>query len=522
MGIRTLSGWRFRTIAAAIALLSGAWNLPAPAQPPATPPTMALPEVHERLVRWQTLPPEIRFVFISPDQRRWYVANDGNTPVALSQAKAEIEQQWKAPGPVLRGSCPALFEKTGRAWFISADSRTLLAYDGTTWIEHATHAAADSPRGFIGEALGRSRVLSVPSNVDLGSVLLFPEWSGISTFDGTNWTYQPTSQKLTAAGIARCMLMVESDGKSTVVFREGAREAWRFHDRQWTPLPIPDAVKDPINSIALGLDGTLLVETRAGGIFSMSLASSSAAPAASIDKTFEKYLNKIDSPDPAIAQVSMDGMVSLGPQAIPLVQKILENVVDSDAEARLREVLRRLNQQKRPSVRPKFMVGDVDVGPLMPGDIQPRAGNPRGHRAEPARHQFPGSQRHIIHARRRHPSNRALPILHQYPLTRRRAGLLRRRQNPLAACRRSHPRRFRHDSPGHRTLCPTSFHSDSSHCGRRHRLSRGLSRSQCRSRIHRYELRVAGAACRLPPRCSRGSAHPESRLSPVTRKQRHA
>ena len=296
-------------------------------------------EVKLRDVRWQALPADIRGVCVGPDQRPWYEALPIQGKDSIADFKAEIEKQWKSAAPVLHGLHPVLFEKGGRTWFLTPDSRTLLAYDGQNWIEQPTHAPAEANVGFKGDAAEHGHTQMTPVNVDLGGYQLFQELGGISAFDGKKWSYQEMAQE-GGVGTASSLLLPESGGKAAIIVQCNPPRLWRFAEGKFADIPLPVNVRGGIVSAALGGDGNLLLQSQ-GGITKMRVGAPLSKEA--LEKQFNQYLNKIDNPDAKVADAAADSIAELGPEVAPLVKKVLENIVDTDAETRLERVLARLD-----------------------------------------------------------------------------------------------------------------------------------------------------------------------------------
>jgi len=98
-----------------------------------------------RDVMWQLLPANVRGVYVGPDGRTWWILHDSRMDdsrrqdeVTLAEVKSEIEAQFDAEEPVIRGSWNTrivLFEPGGRVWFYVFGYSTLIGFDGKEWIE---------------------------------------------------------------------------------------------------------------------------------------------------------------------------------------------------------------------------------------------------------------------------------------------------------------------------------------------------------------------------------------------------
>src|SRR5438105_898641 len=104
-----------------------------PAQP--APAEAARLEMGIRDVLWQELPRAVRQAVLAPDGRVWYVlasAPESGTPGPVDAAvvRRAIEREFRKVDPQVTDAVPALFEASGRVWFITTDGTKLLGYDG--------------------------------------------------------------------------------------------------------------------------------------------------------------------------------------------------------------------------------------------------------------------------------------------------------------------------------------------------------------------------------------------------------
>jgi hypothetical protein len=326
-----------------------------------------------REVRWQMLPPEIEMACIGPDQRTWLVTTAPEKMPDVAAIKAEIATQWARPLPILHGARPALFEKSGRAWFISRDAKTLLAYNGKEWIEQAAHPSASRPQpalrgpgaamfvsGFIGNLPGHGRVASVPVNLDLGKYLIFPESSGFSTFDGKAFSFLPMSP-VNATNVLQLLPERSATGETgtAIGFQSRPVKLMRFRAGEWSAVPVPGpAGSAGVSWLALDHDGSAIIQRQVGGALKVHLTDPDSG---TFEKVFYAHLNKIDNADSKVADDAAQAIADMGPAVVPLVRKILANVVDPGAEVRLRRVLDQL------SVEPETSGRGGRVGPARGG-----------------------------------------------------------------------------------------------------------------------------------------------------------
>src|SRR5437762_2998625 len=98
------SCWACLIVAAAGA--AGATTRPATGTPAAGGPS----DVRVRDVRFQRLPDSVREVYVGPDQRTWFVVNDGPAPADAAALRAAVEAEFGKAAPRLAGIAPVLFE----------------------------------------------------------------------------------------------------------------------------------------------------------------------------------------------------------------------------------------------------------------------------------------------------------------------------------------------------------------------------------------------------------------------------
>ena len=231
------------------------WAQAAPNAPPTT-------EVRLANERWQALPADIRMVYVGPDGRNWYVAKLDPKDSDEAKAKADIAEQWSKPAPVLHHSRPALFEKSGRVWFITADGHMLYGYDSKTFVAQLSHAADRSLRAYLGDVPDHGRTTLTPCNIDLGNAQVFIETTGFTAFDGKNWIYQEVSPNENGP----MELFPEPGGKSALALQRSPAHAWRFANGKWTVVPLGVPERTSFRAAVLMADGALLVQIGTNGL----------------------------------------------------------------------------------------------------------------------------------------------------------------------------------------------------------------------------------------------------------------
>jgi hypothetical protein len=164
-----------------------------------------------RPVRWQSLPEQVKQVYIGPDQRLWCVLSAADQKVSLELTKRSIAREFSQAMPQIIGARPALFEKSGRVWFIAEGGRTLLAYQAAATgaasggRESSVAGAAAAPSGaapaehwmerrseegdpFVGNCPGQGRYNRAGENLSMEGRAFFVTDAGVATFDGAQWS----------------------------------------------------------------------------------------------------------------------------------------------------------------------------------------------------------------------------------------------------------------------------------------------------------------------------------------------
>src|SRR5688572_12143379 len=198
-------------------------------------------EIRPADVRWQPLPTQVIDVHVSPhDDRPWYVLRPIKSNPQLDTVKRCIEREFAQPAPQLVDATPALFEPTGRVWFVvrawPPERNVLLGYDGKTWVERPspkdqTFAARD----------GTSTPGHSPANVAVANRAFFPTHDHVHISDEANWSVHTLWERKGANDRPTVPTLIpEPDGKGLIAYAPGnPSPPWRWRDGKWTPLPLP-------------------------------------------------------------------------------------------------------------------------------------------------------------------------------------------------------------------------------------------------------------------------------------------
>ncbi len=284
--------------------------------------------------RWQTLPRDILLAYTGPDGRMWYVSGGREGPGETDAIKAQIQAAWKEPAPVLRGVRPALFEKNShRIWFITADQRTLLGFDGSRWIEQTTHAGAALDGGFIGDDPAHGHSTQTPVNVDLGDRQVFAESTGFVVFDGSKWS----ELNVSSHDNGPLMLLAMPSGNGVIALQAGPAHAWLLKGTEWSPIAIGD-FQDGVQSAAVTESGTLLLQNPSGGIRQIDIVQNPRA-----GEDFSQAIKDLKSSDPTVASVALQRILSNGVAAIPTLNRAMAEAPDAASRVQLALIVQRIS-----------------------------------------------------------------------------------------------------------------------------------------------------------------------------------
>lgn len=327
-------------------------------QPPAAPVPMGvdgLPipiDTSLRAVRWQPLPQQVKQVLVGPDQRVWYVMSRPTTPwsqappgerAGLAIVKRLIEREFARPAPQLWWARPALFEKSGRVWFVTSDGQHLLGYAGVAgnWIERSI----DGDRVFAGTAPGHGRFDYAGCNLALDGRCFFPDTDGIHTFDGETWSYDllapvearvDRSQRAGQRGVP--VLLPEPDGRGIVAFTHDAQEPfWLYRDGKWNRWAVPPLIHWRFAQVAI--DGHRVYFRTGQSIGSYPLPRSLDAP---LD--LNRMIEQLGDRDRKLRDQATDKLVEKGEPVRAAIEQSILKSTDEEVLARLRLVLARLNR----------------------------------------------------------------------------------------------------------------------------------------------------------------------------------
>jgi hypothetical protein len=302
------------TRAAALLLLTTIAHAAPPTTFPSTAPATA---PAPRLGRFDPLPNNSCSVFISPDQRRWHIQTPTEAPIDINAVKTNIADQFAKPTPTLTDCSPALFEKSGAVWFITRDRRTLLRYDGTNWLERSPQNPPEIIGGFMGICPNHGMTLYRQHNLQTDDACFFIESTGISVYNGTDWSFLKFSSGAKRVFVDPFALLPERDNKGAVAIEFWKGTLSRYRDGKWKRLPLPTLGKEGVSGAAMAHDGNLWITTfidRSSNIVIVPLDGTKPDPAAPpapvkiLDLDLSKHHPALSQDEAGTIYISLSGL----------------------------------------------------------------------------------------------------------------------------------------------------------------------------------------------------------------------
>lgn len=183
---------------------------------------------------WQVLPRDVFCVHVGPDQRIWYGTSRMYAKALQSSLKQIIEAQFREAAPEIPPVPIALFEPGGRVWFLTDENRTLLGYDGSTWVTRSL----SRPNRFVGRCPGHPRREGEGYNCFFDGRAFFIETDGVCSFDGKEWSFQSLLEPEARRYIFLQTVPGEGELIATVT-RMRDSEFWRWREGQWAKVDLP-------------------------------------------------------------------------------------------------------------------------------------------------------------------------------------------------------------------------------------------------------------------------------------------
>ncbi|HET6441528.1 MAG TPA: hypothetical protein VFH53_04050, partial [Phycisphaerae bacterium] len=279
-----------------------------------------------RNVLWQTLPDEVRAVYVGPDERIWYELRYEAWPIDWAHLRGVIEREFRKEAPQVLGVRPVLFESNGRVWFSDIYSM-LLGYDGHTWIEHA----AEKKHYFEDILPNHGRREGETPAVELAGTLFFPDNRGVHCFDGKTWTYKEFLGPR-PGGRDPIVLVPQADGRTLLV--TGPQEVlWRWKAGEWTELDRKALLGDigTTRLVPWGKEG-FWVGSGQDSMFFWELGVDPAAQFASI-------LARLGDERFAVREEATAALIQMGARILLMAEKARAETDDPEIRLRLDKVI---------------------------------------------------------------------------------------------------------------------------------------------------------------------------------------
>ncbi len=315
---------------------------------PESPPAMAITFSDEA---WQALPASVEHVFVSPDDRPWFVLasdplNADEEPKYLPAIKGAIESQFTLPMPQLRGVLPVLFEPapSKRIWFVTRDNKTLLGYDGKTWIEKTLRDSL-----FMGAPTGHAKLGDASRTLAVQGTCFFPDEHGIHTFDGKTWAYQRMQPERDNVS-ARVMLSSTPDGKRVLgASRMQYQVIWEWEAGTWQSIPLPKTLTTNNLSMVVPLgNDQAMIWTFDKGLVLFPYRGQKKAPST---KELDQWLTDLGGETYASRDAAMQKLIEAGPLANERATPRLATTTDPEILWRLAYVVQATQQDRNSPVK---------------------------------------------------------------------------------------------------------------------------------------------------------------------------
>ena len=277
---------------------------------------------------WQVLPDAVEAVFVGPDDRIWHQLQHPAQREDVQRVRRIIEQQFQANSPQVFGAQPALFERSGRVWFLTHSRTTLLGYDGREWIEYSAPAG----HFFTGNCPNHGRKYRYGWNTEVDGMLFFPDSHGVHVFDGRDWHYQRMVEESVARGMPVTVLREPAKASILAVISGSPPALWRWAAREWRAVSLKsDQVENILPSTG---DGVWLL-TKNNGMEWLPFAEEKP-PRETVEDLFARLKSAGGDEE---RQAIGNEMIRRGALAKPDVERALGRTYDSGVLAQLIHVL---------------------------------------------------------------------------------------------------------------------------------------------------------------------------------------
>lgn len=295
---------------------------------------------------WQVLPDAVQAVFVGPDDRVWYQLEHPAMKEDLPRVRRIIEEQFAKQSPQLFGVRPALFEASGRGWFITHSGTTLLGFKDREWIERA----APERQYFTGNCPNHGRKYRCGWNIEMGGTLFFPDSHGVHTFDGREWRYQRMLDPDTARGNRITILKEPAREAILAVTANFTPGVWRWVAGTWRPLEIKS---DQVESVFPASDEGVWMLMKNNALEFLPFT-----PPATPPESFETLFGRLKSAGTDQERQAIgDEMIHLGTRAKADIERALGRTYDPEV---LKHLVRALESVV--TGRASIFIGPYEVG----------------------------------------------------------------------------------------------------------------------------------------------------------------
>ncbi len=289
-------------------------------------------------VRWQSLPKEVRRVYVAPDGRVWCVRGWPGAVSSVSEIKQHIESEFRQPMPQIQKAQLLLFEPGGRVWFSANNAQTadilLLGYNGQDWLESKITDLNDQ---LCGECLSQGTLAQATAHRYAGNAAWFVGSCKILRFDGKIWQEQlitaPTNR---SSGTVR--LVTSSNGQTAAAWTMNNRRIWIFQQGQWAKEPLE------LENINFQLQDLVITDACElylwnGHQLRILPLSDVMEKSSAVEKAKDRFSEKIA----ALAddryetwQRAFDDLKAMGPSIYPKIEKMLALLSSTESADRLK------------------------------------------------------------------------------------------------------------------------------------------------------------------------------------------
>lgn len=299
-------------------------------------------------VRWQHMQREVQGVCVGPDGRTWYQLGPELKGRSLAQIKSRLEREWKEPSPQIAGVELALLEPGGRAWFLTQFGRSVLGYDGKTWVEYK--GTGESPN-LGGGSPSQGSFLNNHIVRFVGGRAWFRGRGGIHSFDGQAWTAPEFADPADPSATVP-MFAVSPGGKFAAAVYGKDLTLWTWREGKWTKgQNLKDEGIFDVTTFFVTDQGIMWYQY-GGELRSITMPGSGSGASDKDGEAIEALVTQLGDDDFARREEASKKLADLGPAIKPRLTAALK--VAEDVEIRLR--LKKLVEKPVPPPGPKLPI----------------------------------------------------------------------------------------------------------------------------------------------------------------------